>query len=143
MRCPMIRRPILACRMRLRLVMWIVVALAIAGCGSGGSSRPAPRARPATLILDFTPNAVHAGIYSALARGYDRANGLKLHVVVPGATTDSIKLLEAGRVDFALLDIHDLAIARQSGQNLVGIMAIVERPLSAVVAAPSIRTPRQ
>ncbi len=86
---------------------------------------------------------MHAGIYSALARGYDRRNGLRLRVVVPGATTDSIKLLEAGRVDFAVLDIHDLAIARQAGKDLVGIMALVERPLSAVVAAPSVRTPRQ
>ena len=113
--------------------------LAIAGCGSHVTTA---HLRGARLILDFTPNAVHAGIYSALARGFDRRNGLRLRVVVPGATTDSIKLLESGRVDFAVLDIHDLAIARQSGQHLVGIMAIVERPLSAVVAGPSIRTPR-
>ena len=126
--------------MRLRLPISILAALAIAGCGSHAS---APRPRNARLILDFTPNAVHAGIYSALARHYDRSSGLRLRVVVPGATTDSIKLLEAGRVDFAVLDIHDLAIARQAGQDLVGIMALVERPLSAVVAGPSIRTPRQ
>jgi ABC-type nitrate/sulfonate/bicarbonate transport system substrate-binding protein len=129
--------------MRLRLSILFVAALAIAGCGSHGSSPAVPRAQPARLILDFTPNAVHAGVYSALARHYDRSNGLRLKVVIPGATTDSIKLLEAGRVNFALLDIHDLAIARESGQDLVGIMAIVERPLSAVVAGPSIRTPRQ
>jgi NitT/TauT family transport system substrate-binding protein/putative hydroxymethylpyrimidine transport system substrate-binding protein len=64
-------------------------------------------------------------------------------VIVPGATTASIKLLETGRVDFAILDIHDLAIARQAGQDLVGIMAIVERPLAAVVAGPAIRSPLQ
>jgi ABC-type nitrate/sulfonate/bicarbonate transport system substrate-binding protein len=112
--------------------------LALAGCGaSGGRSLP-----PASLILDFTPNAVHAGIYSALARGADRRNGIRLRVLVPSATTDSIKLLEAGRVDFAVLDIHDLAIARARGAALVGIMAIVERPLAAVLAAPGVTTPR-
>jgi NitT/TauT family transport system substrate-binding protein/putative hydroxymethylpyrimidine transport system substrate-binding protein len=93
----------------------------------------------ATLMLDFTPNAVHAGIYSALAHHL----GARLRVMTPSETTDSIKLLEAGRVDFAILDIHDLAIARERGAPIVGIMAVVERPLAAVVAAPQIHSPRQ
>jgi len=62
-------------------------------------------------------------------------------VVAPTASTDSIKLLESGRADFAILDIHDLAIARERGQDVVGIMAIVERPLAAVLAAPRIASP--
>jgi putative hydroxymethylpyrimidine transport system substrate-binding protein len=95
------------------------------------------------VVLDFTPNAVHAGIYAAIARHLDRAEGISLHVIVPSASTDSISLLTAGRVDFAILDIHDLAIARERGVKLVGIMAIVERPLAAVIPAPAIRTPRQ
>ena len=83
--------------------------------------RRAPCARAtATLILDFTPNAVHAGVYAAIAQHYDRDLGLRLHVIAPTATTDSIKLLETGRVDFAILDIHDLAIAREHGQDIVG-----------------------
>ena len=93
------------------------------------------------LILDFTPNAVHTGIYAALARHYDRADGVHLHVIAPTATTDSIKLLETGKVNFAILDIHDLAIARERGEDVVGIMAIVERPLAAVIAAPGVGSP--
>ena len=99
--------------------------------------------RPASLVLDFTPNAVHAGIYSAIAHHLDRAHGIHLNVVIPSASTDSIKLLETGRADFAILDLHDLAIARERGADVVGIMAVVERPLAAVIAAPRIRTPRQ
>lgn len=124
-----------------KLVILVLAAALAAGCGSSGSTGRADRT--ATLMLDFTPNAVHAGIYSALARHYDRDEGVKLQIEVPGASTDSIKLLEAGRVKFAILDIHDLAIARAQGADLVGVMAIVERPLAAVVAAPDIRTPRQ
>jgi ABC-type nitrate/sulfonate/bicarbonate transport system substrate-binding protein len=126
----------------------LLVALAslagVAGCGSSASSASghARSVKPVTLMLDFTPNAIHSGIYSALAHGYDRQAGIALHVQVPSATTDSIKLLEAGRVDFALLDIHDLAIARERGADLVGIMAVVERPLAAVIAQPSVSSPR-
>jgi putative hydroxymethylpyrimidine transport system substrate-binding protein len=112
---------------------------AIVGCGSSSTHGP----RGATLVLDFTPNAVHAGIYAAIARRVDRANGIRLHVIVPSASTDSIKLLESRRVDFAILDIHDLAIARERGADLVGIMAIVERPLAAVIAAPTIDSPTE
>jgi putative hydroxymethylpyrimidine transport system substrate-binding protein len=46
-------------------------------------------------------------------------------------------------VNFAILDIHDLAIARQQHQDVVGIMAIVERPLAAVIAAPEVGSPEQ
>jgi ABC-type nitrate/sulfonate/bicarbonate transport system substrate-binding protein len=127
------------------LVIW-TLAVGVAGCGSGNSSaHTGASVRSATLILDFTPNAVHAGIYSAIARGYDRAVGVRLHVIAPGASTDSIKLLETGKVDFAILDIHDLAIADQSSPakpRIVGIMPIVQRPLSAVIAAPDITSPR-
>jgi len=131
------------------------LAAVAAGCGSGLSSssstttaaKPAaaaapPAARKATLILDFTPNAVHTGIYAALARGYDRAHRVHLHVIAPTATTDSIKLLETGKVNFAILDIHDLAIARERDEDIVGIMAIVQRPLAAVIVAPGVGSPK-
>lgn len=119
----------------------LLIAVSLAGCGSSsGAHATLPTA---SLVLDFTPNAVHAGIYEALARGDDVSAGVHLHVIVPSASTDSIKLLETGRVDFAILDIHDLAIARERGQDIVGIMAIVQRPLAAVIAAPSIATPRE
>jgi ABC-type nitrate/sulfonate/bicarbonate transport system substrate-binding protein len=117
------------------LAAWVLVA-----CGSGGTTQPRPAA---SLVLDFTPNAVHAGIYAALAHRYDIQAGVRLHVIAPSASTDSVKLLETGRVDFAILDIHDLAIARERGLPLVGIMAIVERPLAAVITQPRIRNPRQ
>jgi ABC-type nitrate/sulfonate/bicarbonate transport system substrate-binding protein len=144
-----------------RTAVACVLAVVAAGCGAGasgstdssatGTSTPARAgAQSATLILDFTPNAVHAGIYAALARHYDRAEDVHLHVIAPTATTDSIKLLETGKVDFAILDIHDLAIADQTNPahappnhpDVVGIMAIVQRPLSAVIAAPGIRSPK-
>jgi putative hydroxymethylpyrimidine transport system substrate-binding protein len=118
-----------------------VAAALIAGCGgSAGSAHSDPSA---SLVLDFTPNPVHVGIYTALARHDDTAAGVHLHVIVPGASTDSISLLEKGRVDFAILDIHDLAIAREHGQDIVGILPIVERPLAAVIAQPGVTDPRQ
>ena len=120
--------------------MILVAGGLLAGCGGAGGAKASLRG--ATLVLDFTPNAVHTGIYTALARHYDLAAGVRLHVVAPSASTDAIRLLQTGRADFALLDIHDLALARQRGEDVVGILPIVERPLAAVIAAPGIRSPR-
>jgi len=126
--------------MRVTLIAVVLAAALIGGCGSASS---VPDGQDTTLVLDFTPNAIHAGIYSAVDRAFDQGEGINLHIVVPSASTDSIKLLETGRADFALLDIHDLAIARERHEDIVGIMAIVERPLAAVIAAPQITSPRE
>jgi putative hydroxymethylpyrimidine transport system substrate-binding protein len=152
----------LARLMRRSLIAILLAAAALAGCGggssgsggsgsgssgSGGSSSGARPTHPplptATVVLDFTPNAVHVGIYTALAHKFDVSAGVHLHVIAPSATTDAIKLLETGRVNFAILDIHDLAIARERGENIVGVLPIVQRPLAAVIAAPEIHNPRQ
>jgi putative hydroxymethylpyrimidine transport system substrate-binding protein len=117
-----------------------VAFLALGGCGGGpGSDRPNAEA---SLLLDFTPNGVHAGIYLATAREYDDAEGVQLEVRAPGASTDALRLLQAGRVDMAILDIHDLALAREQGRDVVGVMAVVQRPLAAVLAQPNIARPR-
>jgi putative hydroxymethylpyrimidine transport system substrate-binding protein len=110
-----------------------VLALAgAAGCGGDGAEPGAPKG--ATLVLDFVPNAVHSGIYAALSRGYYEDEDVDLKVQAPGESTDAPKLLGAGKVEFAILDIHDLGIARERGIDLVGVAPLVQRPLAAVLA---------
>jgi putative hydroxymethylpyrimidine transport system substrate-binding protein len=119
-----------------------LAALAIAGCGDGGAEPDAPR--EATLVLDFQPNPVHVGIYEALERDLYSNRGVDLDVQEPSASTDAPKLLRAGRAEFAILDIHDLGLARQEGFDLVALAPIVQRPLAAVIAADreSVQRPR-
>ena len=113
-----------------RGILLLLAALAfLAGCGgrdAGGGSEPG------TIALDFQPNAVHAGIYAT-----------DLRVRVPAASTDSLKLLAAGRTDMSVVDIHDLGLAREAGSDIVGVGAVVQRPLAAVIArAAGVRRPR-
>jgi putative hydroxymethylpyrimidine transport system substrate-binding protein len=126
-------------RLRLPLALALVAAVTVAGCSRGSEDRPNQTAK---LVLDFQPNAVHAGIYLALERDYDDAEGVTLSVAAPSSSTDSVKLLLAGRAQFAILDIHDLALAREKGRDIVGVMALVQRPLAAVLAQPGIARPR-
>ncbi len=117
----------------------VLALVVLAACGGAGSDRPGTEAR---LMLDFQPNAVHAGIYLADARGFTDAEGVSLDVEIPGESTDAIGLLLANRIQFAVLDIHDLALAREKDRDLVAVMALVQRPLAAVFADESVRSPR-
>ncbi len=116
------------------LLAAVIACGALTACGEDGAEPGA--SQEATLVLDFQPNAVHAGIYAAPLDERD----IDLAIQEPSASTDAPKLLAAGRADFAILDIHDLAIAREHGIPIVGVGAIVQRPLAAVIAADSGQT---
>ena len=123
------------------LLATVLGAAALVACGSGAEPGAPERA---TLVLDFQPNAAHAGIYAALVDGFYEDAGVELTIQQPLASTDAPKLLEAGKAQFAILDIHDLAIASERGFDLVGVMPIVQRPLASVIAGDreAVRRPR-
>lgn len=129
-------------RRSLTLVLLLAAVAIAAGCGATGDPSDSRPDQDARLLLDFAPNAVHAGIYLALERGYDEAEGVHLDVQSPGQSTDGIKALLTGQDDMAIVDIHDLAIAQEKGKDVVGVMALVETPLAAVLAQPDVRRPR-
>ncbi len=124
------------------LVLACLAVAVLAGCGGSGSSASSTSAgvrplRQATLILDFTPNAVHAGIYRALAAGYYRAQGIDLRVVTPSATADTLKLIDAHSAQFGLADGSDVAGLIAHGGDARAVMAIVQRPLGGLIASAS------
>jgi putative hydroxymethylpyrimidine transport system substrate-binding protein len=120
--------------------VWSTLGAAPVVGGGGGDE---DRLRSAVIGLDFTPNAVHAPIYIAVRKGYDRKHGIKLRIRPPGSSPDSLKLLASGRADVAVLDIHDLGLARQRGADVVAVAALVQRPLAAIIAQPDVHRPRQ
>jgi putative hydroxymethylpyrimidine transport system substrate-binding protein len=125
--------------MRLCLPLLAALACLTAGCG-GSSNTGGPT--PLSLALDFTPNAAHAPIYAAVRTGADRRHGVKLRILGPGTgTPDSLKLVTSGRADVGVLDIHDLGLAAIRGADIVGIGALVQKPLAAVIAKASIARP--
>jgi ABC-type nitrate/sulfonate/bicarbonate transport system substrate-binding protein len=92
-----------------------VVALCLCGCGGvAGSDRTDAEI---TLLLGTKPEGVHAGIFLAVERGYDEAEGIELTV---RRTGDARRLLRAGRVQAAVLD------APLPGS--VCVMAITQQP---------------
>jgi ABC-type nitrate/sulfonate/bicarbonate transport system substrate-binding protein len=119
----------------------LLAAAVLAACGAGASTAMPSARHPvrATLMLDFVPNAVHAGIYRALAAGYYRRAGIDLSVIAPGSTSDPLALINAGKIDFALADGIDVAQQIAEGHDAEAIMAVVQAPLGAPIALASER----
>ena len=111
----------------------LLLAVVLAGCGGG--DQPAAPDPPVTLALDFTPNPVHAPIFAA-------ADRVPLDVKPPGSGPDALKLVASGKVDLGVLDIHDLAIAREQDVDVVAVGVLVGKPLAAIIARQGIERPR-
>lgn len=101
----------------------------LAGCGT--DDRPQPR--KATVVLDYLPNAVHAGIYLAKKAGYYEKAGIDLEVLSPSSTSDTVRLVSAGKADFGLADGIDLATQVSRGREVQGVMAILRRPAGGLI----------
>jgi putative hydroxymethylpyrimidine transport system substrate-binding protein len=119
-----------------------ILALVVGGCGPKRESTTPPRPEPFDLVLDFFPNADHVGVYAGLADGAFRHEGLDLRPRVPSDPAAPLKLLAAGRADLAISYEPELLLARDRGLRLVSVGAIVQRPLTSVIALPAARVRR-
>ncbi len=110
--------------------------LALAACGNKTDTLSAPSAKSYPVMLDFFPNADHAALYSALAHGDFRTVGLNVKLESPADPSEPLKLLAAGRVQLAISYEPELLLARDKGLKLVSIAALVQRPLTSIIALP-------
>jgi len=116
----------------------LAASIAVAACG--GSSRPAATdgsGRPlpeVTLILDWFPNADHAGVYAAIDRGFFQRAGVIVHPQVPSDTAAALKEVAEGKAPFAISYQPDVLLARAEGIPVVAVGAVVTRPLNCIIA---------
>jgi putative hydroxymethylpyrimidine transport system substrate-binding protein len=128
---PIVRRPAILA------AAFAALALALSACGAKQDTITAPGTKPFTVMLDWFPNADHAPLYSAIAGGDFSAAGLDVKPVIPSESAEPLKLLAAGKVDMAISYEPELLLARDEGLKLVSIGALVQRPLTSIIALPS------
>jgi putative hydroxymethylpyrimidine transport system substrate-binding protein len=114
-----------------------LAAVSLAACGEKtepATSGAPNRLEPFTVVLDYFPNADHASIYAAQASGEFRRAGLDVKIVTPPDPSAPLKLLEAGRADLAITYEPELLLARDKLVNLISVGALVQKPLTTLMA---------
>ena len=128
---------------RFALVL-IACAISLAGCGEKEDSLGPKGQTKVSLMLDFFPNADHAGIYAAQAGGHFEDAGLKVDIRQPPDPAAPIKQVAAGRVDLAISYEPELLRARDQGLKVISVGALVREPLTSIISLPraKIRSPK-
>lgn len=114
----------------------IVLAVTLSACGVKQDVISSSSTKPFSVMLDWFPNADHAALYAAIAHGDFRTVGLEVKPVVPAETAEPLKLLAAGKVDMAISYEPEVLLARDQGLKVVSVGALVQRPLTSIIALP-------
>ena len=124
-------------RRRLAVVAALAVALAAAGCSEKQDVVTSPPDQRLDLALDFYVNPDHAGIYTALDRGFFRRAGLDVQPRVPSDPTAPIKQVAAGQADLAVSYEPEVLLAQEQGLDVIAVAALVDQPLTSLISLPA------
>jgi putative hydroxymethylpyrimidine transport system substrate-binding protein len=119
-----------------RLAPLALLLALVAGCGEKQDVLEPKGSKDLQLMLDYFPNADHAGIYAAAAGGHFRAVGLDVKIRQPADPAAPIKQVAAGRVDLAISYEPELLRARDQGLHVVSVAALVREPLTSIISLP-------
>ena len=122
----------------------LACTVALGACGEKEDTLGPKGATEVSLMLDFFPNADHAGIYAAQASGHFEDAGLKVDIRQPPDPASPIKQVAAGRVDLAVSYEPEVLRARDQGLKVISIGALVRKPLTSIISLPAakIRAPK-
>jgi putative hydroxymethylpyrimidine transport system substrate-binding protein len=112
----------------------VLLAFAVAGCGEKEETTGGGTPERVNLVLDYLPNADHAGIYAAMQEGEFEAAKLDVKLRTPSDPSAPLKLLAAGKADLAISYEPELLLARAKGADLVSIGALVQKPLTSIIS---------
>ncbi len=105
----------------IRRLVPVALALSVlaAGCGEKKDALEPKGSKQVQLLLDYFPNADHAGIYAAQAGGQFKQAGLDVKIRQPSDPAAPIKQVAAGRVDLAVSYEPEVLRARDQGLHVV------------------------
>lgn len=104
------------------LLLGIVGSIIIfAGCGA--------QTRKITVVLDWTPNTNHTGLFAAVNEGYFQQEGLEVEIIEPveGAVE---QLVSAGTAQFGVTYQESVTFARAQGVPVVSLAAVIQHNTS-------------
>lgn len=135
----------------MKIKKYISIALAgalmlttLSGC-SKKEEKSANKGEKVTVVLDWTPNTNHTGLYTALENGYYKDQGLDVEIVQP-PEGGAASLVASGKADFGISYQEEVTYAKTSDDPLpIKAIAAVIQHNSSGFASPkdkNIKTPK-
>lgn len=111
------------------LSLALVGLLAIAGLSACSGENNASKSgegdklEKVTLVLDYTPNTNHTGIYLAKEKGYYKDQGIDLEIIQP-SDSDSVTLVASDKAQFGVSYQEDVTYALTREKDPLPVKAI-------------------
>lgn len=114
----------------------LALTLALAGCGGnnqgneqGGQEAADKPLEKVKVVLDWTPNTNHTGLYVARDKGFFKEQGLDVEIIQPGQE-GADAMVAAGNAEFGVSYQESVTMARIADVPLVSIAAVIQHNTS-------------
>lgn len=117
--------------MKKLVVFLVAICLMLTGCGQNktATSKKGKPLKKVTVVLDWTPNTNHTGLYVAKEKGYFKKQGLDVDIISPGET-GADQLVASGKADFGVSYQESITQARVQNVPIVSIAAVIQHNTS-------------
>jgi ABC-type nitrate/sulfonate/bicarbonate transport system substrate-binding protein len=105
--------------------------LGVVGSAGVGAATAAPA--KVRMMLDWTPNTNHTGLFVAQAKGYFAEANLDVEILPPGDTLVE-QIVGIGTVDFGISYSESFSYSRASGLPVISVAAIIQHNTSGFAA---------
>lgn len=129
--------------MKKLLALLVIPILLLSGCGANSpatTSSTSTTTKPlttVTLMLDWTPNTNHTGLFVAQEKGYFAKEGLDVKFVQPSSSGNVEQLVAAGKSDFGVSQQEQVTTARANDVPIISLAAILQHNTSGFASPTS------
>ena len=122
-------------RKNIVLIFILCLAFIVTACAKEKGEKDEKDEENITVVLDWTPNTNHTGIYVALEKGYFKEMGLDVDIIQPpedGATP----LVASGKAQFGI-DFQDYAapaFAREDPLPVTAVATLIQHNTSGIIS---------
>ena len=113
------------------LLALLFITAIFSGCGDNTTAQ----IEKVVVVLDYTPNTNHTGLYAAKDLGYYAEVGLDVEIIQP-PEDGALALVATGRADFAVSYQEEIMVAATSAQPLPikAIAALIEHNTTGLIS---------
>ena len=138
------RKPILL----LQAIVLVTIFILTTGCSEKKDTNPTSNntaKEKITVVLDWTPNTNHTGLYVAQKMGYYKDAGFDVQIVQP-PEDGALFLIGSGKAQFGVSFQEELAIALTSANPLpvIAVASLIQHNTSGIISLKdkNIKTPK-